>query len=86
MGLQVPQELQNTKLKDLVGEDGNWNWKILSPWMSVMVMQKIKAVHPPSNEYGKDEFSVSNIGNQGASISYLYSRRKKEGEEEENGI
>lgn len=86
MGLEVPQELQNGKLNDLMGEDGGWKWQIMSMWMPITILQKIKALLPPSSEYRKDEFSVTGIGNQGVLVSYLYSRMEKKDDEKEDDL
>lgn len=75
--------MQNGKLNDLMGEDGSWKWQIMSLWMPITILQKIKVLLPPSSEYGKDKFSVTGIGNQGVFVSYLYSRMEKKKDDEE---
>jgi ribonuclease HI len=53
--VSIPQHLRGLKICDLVDNAGNWNWELFSSWMSDVLQQKIAAILPPMNEYGKDE-------------------------------
>lgn len=56
LDLQIPVKLEHEKWKDLIGQEGGWNWHNLQQWLSDSLIQKIKVHLPPRPEYRNGEF------------------------------
>lgn len=67
--VNIPSDLRNDRVVDLVDDNGEWNLRMTSDWLPMHVLQKIIAIVPPSRDGGDDvrcwpvdihgEFSVS---------------------------
>jgi hypothetical protein len=72
--INIPPHLLGLKVRELVDNEGKWNWSLLQSWMPPTLQQKIAASLPPSDDYGRDErymaggtaadFSVADIYNK----------------------
>jgi hypothetical protein len=52
--LQIPTQLRDAKLIDIVDDDGLWNWQLLDTWLPNDIMGKIAAL-PPHDSNGADK-------------------------------
>lgn len=48
MGVVVPHDLLNFKLKILADKEGRWNWELMRLWLPDWIVPKIKSILPPS--------------------------------------
>jgi hypothetical protein len=53
--LQIPTQLRDAKLIDIVDDDGLWNWQLLDTWLPNDIMGKIAALLPPHDSNGADK-------------------------------
>jgi hypothetical protein len=53
LDVNIPVELMDAKVCDLVDNNGDWNWSIMRGWMSVELLHKIVVVLPPSDMNGE---------------------------------
>jgi hypothetical protein len=68
----IPQHLRGLKLCDLVNNEGEWNWELISTWVPDGIQQKIAASLPPKIDYGSDE-RVGVGGNKSSfSVATMY--------------
>jgi hypothetical protein len=56
--LQIPTQLRDAKLIDIVDDDGLWNWQLLDTWLPNDIMGKIAALLPP---HAIGIFSISDM-------------------------
>lgn len=55
----ISTELHNANVKDLVGNDCDWDWNIMS-WILADIRLKIAVIVPPCSRSGEDKFLVAN--------------------------
>jgi hypothetical protein len=71
LNIDIPEQLKHVKVKEVVDENGNWNWRILENWLPAEIMYKIATALPPDDSAGDDKqqwqgnsakaFSITNI-------------------------
>ncbi|XP_058759648.1 uncharacterized protein LOC131632954 [Vicia villosa] len=69
--LEIPENLKNAHVKDLVGYDGNWDWELLS-WLPNQTQLQIAALSPPKADSEEDGFLVANNEDGTFSIGNMY--------------
>jgi hypothetical protein len=68
----IPEELLNIKVCDLVDDEGKWNWNLLQGWMPLSLKNRIAAILPPSPANGKDIQVVAGAGTDKFSVAVMY--------------
>jgi hypothetical protein len=68
----IPEELLNIKVCDLVDDEGKWNWNLLQGWMPLSLKNRIAAILPPSPANGKDLQVVAGAGTDKFSVAVMY--------------
>jgi hypothetical protein len=51
----IPENLRNMTVYDLVDNEGKWNLELLAEMFPYEIMMKIAAIVPPMDDYGNDE-------------------------------
>jgi hypothetical protein len=70
--VDIPHHLQGFKVKELIKQDGGWNWSLLQDWLPKDIQYKIAAIFPPNVENGRDERCIVGGNNNGFSINIVY--------------
>lgn len=52
----IPGHLINSKVRDLVAQDGDWDFSMMDSWMPVHLRDKIKVCVPPSMDHITEVF------------------------------
>jgi hypothetical protein len=69
----IPDDLKNVKVSDLVDEHGKWNWSTLQGWMPLeLLMNRIAAILPPDVVNGKDKQVIAGAGTDEFSVAAMY--------------
>jgi hypothetical protein len=69
----IPDDLKNVKVSDLVDEHGKWNWSTLQGWMPLeLLMNRIAAILPPDVVNGKDKQVIAGAGTDDFSVAAMY--------------
>lgn len=56
LNIQIPNELRNYKVADLVTSDHKWNLQLFQEWLPNSIVERIKAVVVPDMEDGQDDW------------------------------
>lgn len=67
----IPRDVNGVMVYDLVGEDGDWNWRIME-WIPPLIRMKINDIFLPGDNNMRDTFHVSNEEDGSFSIGKMY--------------
>ncbi|XP_058784072.1 uncharacterized protein LOC131658836 [Vicia villosa] len=70
--LNIPMELCGMRVRDLTNNAGDWNWEIMTGWMTASIQQKIAAILPPSMEPADDRYIIASEEDGYCSVSSIY--------------
>ncbi|MCI25240.1 hypothetical protein A2U01_0046430, partial [Trifolium medium] len=54
LNLNIPHDMQDLKVDQLVDDDGSWKWEVLKERLPISILNKIAAVLPPDEGAGAD--------------------------------
>ncbi|GAU21275.1 hypothetical protein TSUD_286850 [Trifolium subterraneum] len=60
MNLDIPMNLNQATVADLVDMTGTWNWNLLNGWVPNEVLRRLRSIPPPHDDFGADEMIGSN--------------------------
>ncbi|GAU50328.1 hypothetical protein TSUD_290640 [Trifolium subterraneum] len=72
MGIMVPESMQYLMVKDLVDDNGCWNFDLLRTWLPHNIISKMYALLPPQNDGDTDRRVCSGTDNGQFSIASAY--------------
>ncbi|MCH86827.1 RNA-directed DNA polymerase (Reverse transcriptase) [Trifolium medium] len=70
--LNIPSHMVGLKVRELVDDNGGWNWSLLESWMPYEYQQKIAAIYPPSHENGRDIRAGVGGNSNGFAVASMY--------------
>lgn len=70
--IHIPMHLKTTRVVDLTSEDGEWNWEILSRWLSENLLCIIVSMLPPSTKECLDTRAGISVNCSKFSVGAMY--------------
>jgi hypothetical protein len=70
--MNIPSHLFGLKVRDLVDDNGSWNWSLFESWMPEEYQQKIAAICPPHHDNGRDVRAGVGGNTSGYSVASMY--------------
>jgi ribonuclease HI len=68
----IPPHLLGLAVSELVDSEGQWNWNLIHTWLPPHLLNKIAAILPPHNDYGRDERMLAGGNRIGFSVANMY--------------
>lgn len=78
--LNIPLELQHANVYDIIDDNGEWNWTIMSPWMSNILRLTISANLPPTGTDEQDVLTIAGTPHGQYKVRDLYKKLHLEDE------
>ncbi|MCH81151.1 putative non-LTR retroelement reverse transcriptase, partial [Trifolium medium] len=72
LDINIPGNLLHARVRDLVDNDGMWNWNLLNGWLPDNILKRINAILPPHEEKGSDFQLGTGTHNNKFSIASMY--------------
>ncbi|GAU34270.1 hypothetical protein TSUD_321160 [Trifolium subterraneum] len=73
--VDIPQRLHGVKLCDLVDSMGRWKCNLMVDWLPAIIIKKIVATLPPSEEHGNDERVIAGGTSSQFSVAGIWQGR-----------
>lgn len=72
MDIHIPMHIKTTRVVDFTSEDGEWNWEILSRWLSENLLCIIVSMLPPSTKECLDTRAGISVNCSKFSVGAMY--------------
>ncbi|MCH87266.1 ribonuclease H [Trifolium medium] len=59
MNLNIPSNLNQATVANLIDAIGTWNWNLLNDWVPNEVLRRLRSIPPPHDDFGADEMTGS---------------------------
>lgn len=60
--ISIPDNFRDAKVKNLLDDNGNWNWTELEKWMPSYILNKLHEVFLPQEGHIEDKLIVAGTG------------------------
>lgn len=83
---ELPEELQNIIVKDLVDSDGQWRWDILQEFLPLSIPVKVASICPPKDDAPPDYVLWSGSSSGEFTVKEAYNKLEEENWSERDSL
>lgn len=84
--LNIPNDIINASVCDLVNMEGGWNWQLMDEWLHSNFKLCINAILPPMVDNEDDKFMIDSEEDGSFFVKNMYVKLMQEGDADGNNI